>query len=152
MLEIDDLRKRFGDTVALDGVSFTVEAGQMVGFVGGPRPGGPPPPRALAPQRGHHAVLIDADRHFVLLCPVLVGHVDYAFPQRRSPGSMMFWLVRGLSMLAGALAFFFLAEWLIAAGYLSGPINLVYLAAGSVAFMALLNSARRNGSLLQTGE
>jgi len=31
-------------------------------------------------------------------------------------------------------------------------LNLVYLAAGSIAFIALLNSARRNGSLLQTGE
>ncbi|HEX2215623.1 MAG TPA: ABC transporter permease [Xanthobacteraceae bacterium] len=31
-------------------------------------------------------------------------------------------------------------------------LNLVFLAAGSVAFIALLNSARRHGSLLQTGE
>jgi ABC-2 type transport system permease protein len=31
-------------------------------------------------------------------------------------------------------------------------LNVVYLAAASVAFMALLNSARRQGSLLQTGE
>jgi ABC-2 type transport system permease protein len=31
-------------------------------------------------------------------------------------------------------------------------LNLVYLTAGSAAFVALLNSARRNGSLLQTGE
>jgi uncharacterized protein YacL len=41
---------------------------------------------------------------------------------------MMFWLVRGLFMLAGAVVFFLLAEWLIAADYLSGAINLVYLA------------------------
>ena len=31
-------------------------------------------------------------------------------------------------------------------------LNIVYLAAGSAAFIALLNSARRQGSLLQTGE
>jgi ABC-2 type transport system permease protein len=31
-------------------------------------------------------------------------------------------------------------------------LNVVYLTAGSVAFIALLNSARRQGSLLQTGE
>ncbi len=34
MLEIDALHKRFGDTVALDGLSFAVRAGQMFGFVG----------------------------------------------------------------------------------------------------------------------
>ena len=34
MLEIDALVKRYGDTVALDGVSFTVEPGQVFGFVG----------------------------------------------------------------------------------------------------------------------
>jgi ABC-2 type transport system ATP-binding protein len=34
MLELDDLRRRFGDVVALDGVSFEVPAGHIVGFVG----------------------------------------------------------------------------------------------------------------------
>ena len=34
MLELIDLRRRFGDTVALDGVSFTVPEGAVVGFVG----------------------------------------------------------------------------------------------------------------------
>ncbi len=34
MLEIDGLTRRFGDLVALDRLSFTVEAGQMFGFVG----------------------------------------------------------------------------------------------------------------------
>jgi ABC-2 type transport system ATP-binding protein len=33
-LELRDLRKRYGDTVALDGVSFGVAAGEMFGFVG----------------------------------------------------------------------------------------------------------------------
>ncbi|MEU8267353.1 ATP-binding cassette domain-containing protein [Sphaerisporangium sp. NPDC049002] len=34
MLEVDGLKKRYGDTVALDGVSLTVGPGEMFGFVG----------------------------------------------------------------------------------------------------------------------
>jgi ABC-2 type transport system ATP-binding protein len=34
MLEIDDLTKRYGDLVALDGASFSVAAGRIVGFLG----------------------------------------------------------------------------------------------------------------------
>lgn len=34
MLELRELARRYGDVVALDGVSFTVETGQMFGFVG----------------------------------------------------------------------------------------------------------------------
>jgi ABC-2 type transport system ATP-binding protein len=34
VLELRDLARRFGEVVALDGISFTVEAGQMFGFVG----------------------------------------------------------------------------------------------------------------------
>src|SRR5512133_1000494 len=34
MLELDDLRRRYGDTVALDGLSFAVGSGQLFGFVG----------------------------------------------------------------------------------------------------------------------
>jgi ABC-2 type transport system ATP-binding protein len=33
-IEVSDLRKRFGSTLALDGMSFTVPAGQVCGFVG----------------------------------------------------------------------------------------------------------------------
>jgi ABC-2 type transport system ATP-binding protein len=33
-IEVSGLRKRFGTTVALDGMSFTVEPGQVTGFVG----------------------------------------------------------------------------------------------------------------------
>ena len=33
-LELIDLARRYGDRVALDGVSFSVEPGQMFGFVG----------------------------------------------------------------------------------------------------------------------
>lgn len=35
MLEVRELSRRFGDLVAVDNVSFTIDAGQMVGFVGG---------------------------------------------------------------------------------------------------------------------
>ncbi|MFC9895308.1 ABC transporter ATP-binding protein [Nocardia sp. NPDC127579] len=35
MLEVADLVRRFGDHVAVDGVSFTVPAGALTGFVGG---------------------------------------------------------------------------------------------------------------------
>ena len=34
MLELHNLSRRYGDTVALDDVSFTVQAGQIFGFVG----------------------------------------------------------------------------------------------------------------------
>ena len=34
MLELVELRKRYGDTVALDGLTFAVEEGRMFGFVG----------------------------------------------------------------------------------------------------------------------
>jgi ABC-2 type transport system ATP-binding protein len=34
VLELRDLARRYGDVVALDGVSFTVERGQLFGFVG----------------------------------------------------------------------------------------------------------------------
>ena len=34
MLEVDGLIKRYGETVALDGMTFAVEAGHMFGFVG----------------------------------------------------------------------------------------------------------------------
>ena len=33
-IEVIDLRKRFGPTVALDGMSFIVRPGQVTGFVG----------------------------------------------------------------------------------------------------------------------
>jgi ABC-2 type transport system ATP-binding protein len=34
LLELQDLARRYGDVVALDGISFSVDAGQMFGFVG----------------------------------------------------------------------------------------------------------------------
>ena len=34
MLEIDDLAKRYGPVVALDGATFTARPGRIVGFLG----------------------------------------------------------------------------------------------------------------------
>ena len=34
MLEIHDLEERYGDVVALDGASFSVAPGRIVGFLG----------------------------------------------------------------------------------------------------------------------
>ena len=34
MIEARDLTKRYGDTVAVDGLSFDVPAGQVTGFLG----------------------------------------------------------------------------------------------------------------------
>ncbi|MGB8225393.1 MAG: ATP-binding cassette domain-containing protein, partial [Sedimentisphaerales bacterium] len=34
MIKINELRKRFGPIVAVDGVSFEVEKGQVLGFLG----------------------------------------------------------------------------------------------------------------------
>ena len=34
MLEIDDLAKRYGSVVALDGATFTARPGRIVGFLG----------------------------------------------------------------------------------------------------------------------
>ena len=34
MIEVEGLRKRYGRAVALDGISFRVNAGEVAGFVG----------------------------------------------------------------------------------------------------------------------
>jgi len=61
VLELRDLARRYGDVVALDGISFTVGAGQMYGFVGPNGAGKTTTMRiilgVLAPDRGE--VLFD---------------------------------------------------------------------------------------------
>ncbi|WP_370326862.1 ABC transporter ATP-binding protein [Euzebya sp.] len=70
MLEIDDLHKRYGDIVALDGCSFAVTPGRMLGFLGKNGAGKTTTMRAvfglLTPDRGEVRwdghVVTDADR------------------------------------------------------------------------------------------
>jgi ABC-2 type transport system ATP-binding protein len=61
LLELQDLARRYGDVVALDGISFSVQAGQMFGFVGPNGAGKTTTMRivlgVLAPDRGE--VLFD---------------------------------------------------------------------------------------------
>jgi ABC-2 type transport system ATP-binding protein len=45
MIEVEHLTKRFGATLAVDDVSFTVMPGEVVGFLG---PTGPARPRLCA--------------------------------------------------------------------------------------------------------
>src|SRR5579875_2791635 len=59
-IEVSGLHKRFGPTVALDGRSFTVEAGRVTGFVGPNGAGKSTTMRVIlgldAPDRGHALV------------------------------------------------------------------------------------------------
>ena len=73
MLELQGLEKRYGDTIALDGLSFTVKEGQMFGFVGANGAGKTTAMRivlgVLEPDAGKvlwHGSVADADsrRHF----------------------------------------------------------------------------------------
>jgi len=41
-IEVAGLRKRFGRTLALDGMTFTVSPGQVTGFIGPNGRGNPP--------------------------------------------------------------------------------------------------------------
>ena len=53
-IDVRGLRKSFGPTLALDGMTFTVTPGQVTGFIGpnGPRSGRPFPAGAKC-CRGH---------------------------------------------------------------------------------------------------
>jgi ABC-2 type transport system ATP-binding protein len=42
-IEVSGLRKRFGPTVALDGMTFTVSPGQITGSLARTGPANPPP-------------------------------------------------------------------------------------------------------------
>jgi ABC-2 type transport system ATP-binding protein len=43
IIEVEHLRKRYRDTVAVEDVSLTVEAGEIFGIVGPTGPARPPP-------------------------------------------------------------------------------------------------------------
>ncbi len=109
-LEVRDLRRDFGDVRAVDGVSFTVPAGSLTGFVGGngagktttmrmmmgvlaitagevlwggrPITAGRPPPARLH-ARGARALSQAADARPARLPRAAAGHVDLARPAPR---------------------------------------------------------------------
>lgn len=56
-LEVLDLHQRFGDVVALDGVGFRVDGGEIVGFVGRKRRRQPPAQLGQRPVGEHPARL-----------------------------------------------------------------------------------------------
>ncbi|MCZ4511750.1 ATP-binding cassette domain-containing protein [Streptomyces sp. ActVer] len=72
-IEVRDLRKRFGQTVAVDGLSFTVEPGQVTGFVGPNGAGKSTTMRTVlgldAPDTGH--ALIGGRPYHALRTPLL---------------------------------------------------------------------------------
>jgi len=72
-IEVLDLRKRFGRTVAVDGLSFTVEPGQVTGFVGPNGAGKSTTMRTVlgldAPDAGH--ALIGGRPYHALRAPLL---------------------------------------------------------------------------------
>ncbi|QQM40619.1 ABC transporter ATP-binding protein [Streptomyces liliifuscus] len=72
-IEVRDLRKRFGQTVAVDGLSFTVEPGQVTGFVGPNGAGKSTTMRTVlgldAPDAGH--ALIGGRPYHALRTPLL---------------------------------------------------------------------------------
>ncbi|MFI1486521.1 ABC transporter ATP-binding protein [Streptomyces sp. NPDC020747] len=104
-IEVRDLRKRFGQTVAVDGLSFTVEPGQVTGFVGPNGAGKSTTMRTVlgldAPDTGH--ALIGGRPYHALRTPLLeVGALlDAAalHPARRGRDHLR-WLAHshGLSM------------------------------------------------------
>jgi ABC-2 type transport system ATP-binding protein len=59
ILELIDLRRSFGSTVALDGLSFTVPPGEVFGFLGPNGAGKTTAMRAILRRRCGGAALVD---------------------------------------------------------------------------------------------
>jgi ABC-2 type transport system ATP-binding protein len=71
-IEIQDLRKRYGTTVAVDGLSFTVAPGKVTGFVGPNGAGKSTTMRVIlgldAPDQG--SALVGGQAYQRLRCPL----------------------------------------------------------------------------------
>ena len=104
-IEVSALRKRFGPTVALDGMSFTVEPGQVTGFVGPNGAGKSTTMRVIlgldAPDDG--SALIGGQRYQSLRHPL--SHVGSlldaaALQPSRSARNHLLWLAHSQGLTA----------------------------------------------------
>jgi ABC-2 type transport system ATP-binding protein len=98
MIRAEDLRKRYGDRVALDGVSFTVNAGEIVGLLG---PNGAGKTTALsilsgviAPDSGRASIAthdLATDPHKARRSLGLVPQSLALYPTLTALENLMFW-------------------------------------------------------------
>src|ERR1700727_3339964 len=98
MIRAEDLRKRYGDRVALDGVSFTVNAGEIVGLLG---PNGAGKTTTLSilsgvidPDSGRAAIAthdLAADPRMARRSLVLVPQSLALYPTLTALENLMFW-------------------------------------------------------------
>jgi ABC-2 type transport system ATP-binding protein len=104
-IEVNGVRKRFGRTVALDGMTFTVEPGQVAGFVGPNGAGKSTTMRVIlgldAPDEGH--ALIGGRRYQSLRHPL--SHVGSlldaaALQPSRSARGHLLWLAHSQGLTA----------------------------------------------------
>src|SRR5580698_9102105 len=104
-IEVGGLHKRFGSTLALDGMSFTVEPGQVTGFVGPNGAGKSTTMRVIlgldAPDQGH--ALIGGERYQSLRHPL--SHVGSlldaaALQPTRSARNHLLWLAHSQGLTA----------------------------------------------------
>src|SRR5260221_12626445 len=96
-IEVAGLRKRFGPTLALDGMTFTVSPGQVTGFIGPNGAGKSTTMRGIpgldAPDAGH--ALIGGRPHATLRGPLTPGGALLgapAPPPARPRGNHPLWL------------------------------------------------------------
>src|SRR5215469_4386414 len=98
-IEVSGLRKRFGPTLALDGMSFTVKPGQVTGFVGPNGAGKSTTMRVIlgldAPEKGQ--ALVDGQSYASLRHPMrVIGSLldAGALQPSRSARNHLLWLAR----------------------------------------------------------
>jgi ABC-2 type transport system ATP-binding protein len=104
-IEVTGLRKRFGPTLALDGMSFTVEPGQVTGFVGPNGAGKSTTMRVIlgldAPEQGQ--ALVNGQSYASLRHPMrVIGSLldASALQPSRSARNHLLWLARSQGLKA----------------------------------------------------